>query len=118
MKMHPQFGVEILKHVPQLKDIVPGMLYHHERVDGTGYPEGLKDGEIPLVARIISVADTFDAMTTTRPYRKGLPAEVALDELRRYSNIQFDTTVVEAFLRAFDSGSIENLAALDASAQG
>jgi putative nucleotidyltransferase with HDIG domain len=116
MKMHPQFGAEILKHIPQLKEIVPGMLYHHERVDGLGYPEGLKDGMIPLVARIISVADTFDAMTTTRPYRDGLPTEVAFDELKRFANIQFDTTVVEAFLKAFHSGGIENLAALDSAA--
>ncbi|MEK7773759.1 MAG: GAF domain-containing protein, partial [Deltaproteobacteria bacterium] len=72
MKMHPQMGAEILRHVPRLKDIIPGMLCHHERMDGTGYPEGLKNGAIPIIARIISVADTYDAMTTARPSRAGL----------------------------------------------
>jgi len=113
MKLHPQFGAEIMKHVPQLEGVVPGMLYHHERVDGLGYPDGLKSTEIPLVARIIAVADTFDAMTTTRPYRKGLPAETALAELRKFSNIQFDAAIVEAFFRAFRRGAIDNLAAFD-----
>ncbi|MEK6531167.1 MAG: HD domain-containing phosphohydrolase [Deltaproteobacteria bacterium] len=106
MKMHPQFGAEILGHIPQLKDIVPGMLYHHERLDGLGYPSGLRDGNIPLIARIISVADTFDAMTTTRPYRRGLPSEVAFNELRKYSGTQFDAAVVAAFLKAFKSGDV------------
>lgn len=113
MKLHPIVGAEIMKHVPRLKDVVPGMLYHHERFDGLGYPDGLKGEEIPLIARIISVADTFDAMTTTRPYRKGLPVKVAFDELKRFSGIQFDGTVVDAFLDAFEAGEITNLAAED-----
>lgn len=106
MRLHPQFGVDILKHVPQLKDVVPGMLHHHERIDGMGYPGGLKDAQIPLIAKIISVADTYDAMTTTRPYRKGLPPEVALGELKKYSGTQFDTQVVRAFFKAFRNGDI------------
>lgn len=110
MKLHPHYGAEILKHVPQLRDIIPGMLYHHERYDGLGYPYGMKGDNIPIIARIISVADTFDAMTTTRPYRDGLPAEDAFEELIRFSDVQFDRMVVEAFLKAFEEGDIENLA--------
>ncbi|MBI5453274.1 MAG: GAF domain-containing protein [Deltaproteobacteria bacterium] len=106
MRLHPQYGAEIMKHVPQLKDIIPGMLYHHERIDGQGYPRGFKGEQIPLIARIISVADTYDAMTTTRPYRKGLPPEVAVAELKKYAGVQFDLRVVEAFIRAFDNGDI------------
>ncbi|MBI5902677.1 MAG: HD-GYP domain-containing protein, partial [Deltaproteobacteria bacterium] len=106
MKMHPRIGVEILGHVPRLKEIIPGMLFHHERVDGTGYPEGLKDGDIPIIARIISVADTYDAMTTTRPYRAGLPHSVAMEELRKHSGTQFDARVVAAFTKAFRNGDV------------
>lgn len=106
MKTHPGIGVEILGHVPRLKDIIPGMLYHHERVDGTGYPEGLKDGDIPIIARIISVADTYDAMTTTRPYRAGLAHSVAMKELKKHSGTQFDAGVVAAFAKAFRDGDV------------
>ncbi|OGQ50800.1 MAG: hypothetical protein A3J24_01675 [Deltaproteobacteria bacterium RIFCSPLOWO2_02_FULL_53_8] len=113
MSMHPKFGGEILKRVPQLSDIVPGMLHHHERYDGLGYPDQLKQEAIPLIARIIAVADTYDAMTTTRPYRKGLSKEVALSELKKYSNVQFDGTVVDAFLRGFDAGEMDNLPSAD-----
>lgn len=113
MSMHPKFGGEILKRVPQLADIVPGMLHHHERYDGLGYPDKLKEKEIPLIARIIAVADTYDAMTTTRPYRKGLSKEVALSELKKYSDIQFDGGVVDAFLRGFDAGEMENVPSSD-----
>ncbi len=101
METHPQLGAEILSHIPHLKDVVPGILYHHERVDGNGYPEGLEEEDIPVIARIISVADTYDAMTTTRPYRKALSREAALRELRRCADTQFDRTVVNAFVRAF-----------------
>ncbi|HAO92389.1 MAG: phosphohydrolase [Deltaproteobacteria bacterium GWC2_56_8] len=116
MRLHPQYGAEIMKHVPQLKDIVPGMLYHHERVDGQGYPRGFKGEQIPLIARVISVADTYDAMTTTRPYRKGLPPAVAIAELRKFTGVQFDAQVVEAFIRAFEKGDITG--AIPAAASG
>lgn len=109
MRQHPLYGVQILNHVPQLKDVIPGMLYHHEKLDGRGYPEGLLGGKIPLVAKIIAVADTYDAMTTTRPYRKGLPAETAIGELKKFSGTQFDGAVVEAFLKAFDAGAVQGI---------
>lgn len=107
MKKHPQIGAEIISKVKGLKDIVPAVLYHQEMFNGTGYPEGLKNGDIPLLARIISVVDTFDAMTTDRPYRKALGVEAALDELKRCSGTQFDPEVVSAFIRAFEKGKIK-----------
>ncbi|HEY5600180.1 MAG TPA: HD domain-containing phosphohydrolase, partial [Candidatus Manganitrophaceae bacterium] len=87
--------------------IVPGIRHHHEKYDGQGYPDVLKGDAIPIMARIISVCDTFDAMTSDRPYRKGLGAEIALQELRRFAGTQFDPKVVDAFLSAFDNGDIE-----------
>ncbi len=104
MQTHPNLGVEIIKHVPQLTDVIPGIHQHHERIDGFGYPDGKK--KIPLIARIISVADTFDAITTTRPYRKGLPVDKALRELRANRGKQFDRSVVNAFIRAQKKGEI------------
>ncbi|NPA40379.1 MAG: HD domain-containing protein [Thermodesulfobacteria bacterium] len=102
IKKHPVYGEEILKHIKQMKDVIPGVKYHHERPDGKGYPDGLKGDEIPLIAKIIAVADTFDAMTTDRPYRKGLPLEEAINELKRCSGTQFDPEVVKAFLRVLE----------------
>ena len=101
MNMHPQYGADILSHVKKLKDIIPGVRGHHERIDGKGYPDNLRDGDIPTIARIIAVADTFDAMTTDRPYRKAMSSETALEELRKNSGIQFDKDVVEAFIRGY-----------------
>lgn len=106
MKMHSLYGADLLKNVEQLKDVIPCIRGHHERYDGKGYPDGLKDGEIPLMARIITVADTFDAMTTERPYRKKLSREAAFAELKRFSGIQFDPDVVGAFLQAFKDGRV------------
>ncbi|MBF0537184.1 MAG: HD domain-containing protein [Nitrospirae bacterium] len=106
IKMHPVYGQEILSHIEELKDVIPGIKSHHERVDGKGYPDGLMGEEIDLIARIIAVADSFDAMTSDRPYRKGLSLEAALEELRKCSGTQFDTKVVEAFLNAYKKNSI------------
>lgn len=106
MRMHTIIGPRIVENVKQLKLIAPGIRHHHETYDGKGYPDLLKGREIPIIARIISVADTFDAMTTDRPYRKGLPVEVALRELKDHAGIQFDTRAVDAFIRAFDAGKV------------
>jgi len=100
MSRHPEYGAEILSHVKQLKDIIPGVRSHHERFDSKGYPDNLGGKEIPLIGRIIAVADTFDAMTTDRPYRKALSFKVALKELRSNIRSQFDEEVVEAFSMA------------------
>lgn len=101
MRMHPSFGSDILGHVKRLKEIIPGMRSHHEKFDGSGYPDGLKGSSIPFIARIIAVADTFDAMTTDRPYRKALTTETAFDELKKCANRQFEPSVVEAFFKAY-----------------
>lgn len=107
IKKHPVIGYEILRSIDFLKDVTLLVKYHHERWDGKGYPDGLKGEEIPLGARIISVADTFDAMTSDRPYRKGLPVEVAVEEIKRCSGTQFDPEIVDAFLRAMENGKIK-----------
>lgn len=103
MKRHPELSAEIIKPLTQVdfyKDLIPGILYHHERFDGHGYPVGLTHEEIPLEARILLVVDTFDAMTATRAYRKGLPKEVAYEELRNFAGRQFDPHIVKIFLES------------------
>jgi HD-GYP domain-containing protein (c-di-GMP phosphodiesterase class II) len=98
MKKHPAIGARILQDVKQIKDIIPGVLHHHERYDGRGYPDGLSGQRIPIMGRIICLADCFDAMTSTRTYRKAMPLEVALADIRRCSGTQFDPALAEAFL--------------------
>lgn len=103
MRAHPTKSAEIvqpLAHVGFFKQTLPGILHHHERIDGLGYPFGMKGEAIPLAARIILIADTFDAMTTTRPYRKGLAHEIAYKELVTFSGRQFDPALVKIFLQA------------------
>ena len=97
MRDHPRLGYEILKNVDSLSRVVDGMRFHHERPDGKGYPYGLVDEEIPIIAMIISVADTFDAMISTRPYRKGLPPMIAFQEIIDNKGTQFSENVVDAF---------------------
>ena len=103
IKTHPLFGFEILKHLSQLKHVLPGVLYHHESWDGTGYPHQLEAYEIPLAARILAVADAFDAMTSDRPYRRGMPFERAEQILRDGRGKQWDEEVVDAFFRILDT---------------
>jgi len=100
MKTHPLCGVRIVENIKEMQPILPGMKYHHERYDGKGYPDGLKGEEIPLMARILAVADTYDAITSDRPYRKGPGHEFAVFEISRCSGTQFAPEVVEAFLRS------------------
>jgi HD-GYP domain-containing protein (c-di-GMP phosphodiesterase class II) len=102
IKKHPSIGAKILRPVDFLADKIPGVLHHHEYYDGRGYPDHLVGEDIPLAGRIICVADAFDAMTTNRPYRKGLTVKTAVGELKKFSGKQFDPQCVEAFLRAFD----------------
>ncbi len=102
MKEHPTIGADILGKIPQIKNIIPGILYHHEWYNGRGYPDGLSGNALPKIARIISIADTYDAMTTDRPYRKGLTHDFAISELKKFSGTQFDPEFVEAFLQAFE----------------
>ena len=109
VKKHPVRGYEILKNVKIQEDIAAGAHYHHERWDGKGYPNGLKETEIPWVARIISVADTFDAMSSTRPYREKLPINFIAEEIENCSGSQFDPKVVKAFLSLYIEGAFNEL---------
>jgi putative nucleotidyltransferase with HDIG domain len=106
IKHHTDLGAEIIDHIRQLKEIIPGVKYHHEQINGRGYPNGLKGEDIPLIAKIVSVSDTYDAMTTDRPYRHALTKKAALRELKRCSGTQFDRKVVEAFMKAYRNGEI------------
>ena len=110
MKKHVDIGARILRDVRQVDDLIPGVLYHHERYDGKGYPQGLAGQNIPLIGRILCVADSFDAMTSNRTYRKALPLEVALLEIRRCAGTQFDPALVDAWL-SIGAARIQELAA-------
>jgi putative two-component system response regulator len=95
---HPEVATRILRHISFFHPLLPAILHHHERFDGTGYPKGLAGDGIPMESRIMAVADTFDAMTSTRAYRKALPLEAANAEIRRCAGIQFDPDVAALFL--------------------
>jgi HD-GYP domain-containing protein (c-di-GMP phosphodiesterase class II) len=97
MNRHPELGFAMTRHRLDPK-VAEAILYHHERFDGRGYPFGLKGEEIPVLSRIILVADAFDAMTSTRAYQPALPVEFAINEIRQHTGTQFDPQVVEIFL--------------------
>jgi putative nucleotidyltransferase with HDIG domain len=99
MRRHPSYGARIVADVPSLENVVEIIKHHHERWDGSGYPDGLRGEEIPFGARLFTVADAFDAMTADRPYRKAMDAVSARAEIVRNSGSQFDPRVVEAFMR-------------------
>jgi diguanylate cyclase (GGDEF)-like protein/PAS domain S-box-containing protein len=101
VKRHPETGYQILKNVDEYTALAEMVLYHHERWDGTGYPEGLRGNEIPLASRILAVADAFEAMTSVRSYKEALTAAEAIEELRKNAGSQFDPAVVEAFIETF-----------------
>ena len=98
MRRHPKLGHEILHGVDFLEPSLPVVLYHHERWDGNGYPSGLAGEAIPLAARIFAIADAFDAITSSRPYKKAQPISFAVEAIQTASNKQFDPAVVETFL--------------------
>jgi putative nucleotidyltransferase with HDIG domain len=99
VKKHTVKGASILKNINQLQDIVPLIKYHHERIDGNGYPDGLRGEEIPVGARILHVADSFDSMTADRPYRTAPGKEYAFMEIKRCNNTQFDPNVAKFALK-------------------
>jgi putative two-component system response regulator len=107
MRQHPLISASIVERSTFLKPALPGILHHHERWDGAGYPHGLRGESIPLHGRIISVADSFDAITTQRPYREKRSTEAAIGELKRCVGTQFDRQVVEAFIDAMELGFAE-----------
>ncbi len=106
MRRHPVDGAEVLERIAGLKDMAKNVRYHHERYDGLGYPEGRKGLEIPIGARIASVVDAFDAMISNRPYRKAMPVEQALDELKRHRGTQFDPQVVDTLIALYREGKL------------
>jgi putative nucleotidyltransferase with HDIG domain len=97
MRRHPGAGAWMLRSIGVAKEALPGVLFHHERWDGRGYPAGLAGTSIPLEARILAVVDAFDAITTIRPYRSARPAADALEELQRCAGSQFDPAIVDLF---------------------
>ncbi len=106
MKQHPVKGAHIMKSIEQMREMIPGMKYHHEQWDGNGYPDRLKGEAIPLIARIISVADTFDAMTTNRPYQKAIELDYTLKKIKGNAGVKFDPQVVDALIKAIENGDI------------
>jgi HD-GYP domain-containing protein (c-di-GMP phosphodiesterase class II) len=107
MKTHPAKGAIIIGQIPQLREVIPGIKHHHEKWEGGGYPDGLKGEEIPFLARIVSVADTFDAMTTTRPYQKAMALDYVVSRIRSFSGTRFDPVVVVALEKAYATRDLE-----------
>ena len=101
IKQHPRWGAMIMGHISQLKEVVPAIQHHHERLDGTGYPEGLAGDQIPMLARIIAVADTFDAMTTDRLYQKAMDPQFVVSKLHEWKGTRYDPTVVDSMTRIY-----------------
>ena len=108
MKSHAQRGAEVLGNIEIEKGLAEGAGAHHERYDGKGYPKGLKGEEIPEVARIIAVADTFDAMYSTRPYRKKMELSTVVEEIKKGSGTQFSPDGVDAFIKLYQKGAFDN----------
>ncbi len=117
MKTHPVLGANIMAPIGQMKRVLPGLRNHHERWRGGGYPDGLTGEGIPLMARIIAVADTFDAMTTDRPYQRGVTFREALERLNELKGVVLDPGVVDAFNRAFQAGEVREEERAEAVAQ-
>src|SRR5580700_6146709 len=112
MKQHPSKGANIMRPVAQLKDMLPGIELHHERMDGAGYPYGLVGDQIPMMARIIAVADTFDAITTNRPYQSAMDVDFALERIRSLAVTKFDPKVVKSLEAAIAAGRLRLTATL------
>ena len=109
MKTHPVKGAVIMGQIPQLRDVIPGIKHHHEKWSGGGYPDGLKGADIPRIARIVAVADTFDAMTTTRPYQKAMPLPFVIERIKSMAGKSFDAEVTAALDKAYTTGELEFL---------
>ncbi|HSP35838.1 MAG TPA: HD domain-containing phosphohydrolase [Thermoanaerobaculia bacterium] len=107
MKQHPAKGAAIMSGVAQLNDCIPGMKYHHEKWSGGGYPDNLEGDAIPMQARIVAIADTFDAMTTNRPYQKAMELSYVVEKIKSFAGTRFDPRVVDAFAQAVKRGDIQ-----------
>ncbi|MCK4305104.1 MAG: HD-GYP domain-containing protein [Candidatus Eisenbacteria sp.] len=108
IRTHPERGCKVLEPIPQLRDALPAIRHHHERYNGTGYPDGLKGEDIPLLARIIAVADTYDAISSSRAYREAQPLDFALKEIRDCAGTQFDPDAAAAFLELIENGVLKD----------
>jgi len=106
VRTHPAAGAKLIGPAGPAREALPYVLYHHEWWNGAGYPTGRAGGEIPAGARLLAVADAFDAMTSMRPYRRALPASRALGEIERCAGSQFDPTFASAFLEAWEAGAL------------
>jgi HD-GYP domain-containing protein (c-di-GMP phosphodiesterase class II) len=102
IQLHPMRGLDIVSEIGFLDEALKGIMHHHERIDGRGYPLGLAGDEIPEFARVLSVADAFDSMTSTRSYRGARPVAEAISELRKWAGTQFDPAFVDAFVAAIE----------------
>ena len=109
MRVHPERGARMMQDIKMLVPLIPYALYHHERYDGKGYPFGLSGEEIPIEGRLLAVADTLDAMTSNRPYRKGLDPEFAISEIEKGKGSQFDPAIVEALMKCYRDGKIDRI---------
>ena len=107
MMRHPEISVRMLRNLSELEPLIPAVLHHHERFDGSGYPHGLFEQAIPVAARLLAAADAIDAMTTDRPYRSGLGVATAMTELGDCAGPQFDPDVVGAFEQAYHAGELD-----------
>ncbi|HYH46492.1 MAG TPA: HD domain-containing phosphohydrolase [Thermoanaerobaculia bacterium] len=106
MKLHTVMGADILSRIEQLKEVIPAVRWHHEAWNGRGYPDGLKGEQIPIFARIVAVADCFDAITTNRPYQQAYSLQFAVETITKLTGSRFDAKVVTAFLRAYEAGEV------------
>lgn len=107
MKLHTVIGAKIMKEIEQLRDVIPVIRWHHEALDGSGYPDGLAGDQIPLLPRIVAVGDTLDAITTDRPYQRGCSPEQAVHRVQELVGQRFDAKIVSGFLSAYEAGDIE-----------
>ena len=112
IRTHPAAGAKLIGPIWPARDALPYVLYHHEHWDGCGYPTGRRGTQIPEGARLLAVADAFDAMTSTRPYRRALPVMRSLGEIERCAGSQFDPTFAHAFLDAWGAGALADAAAI------
>jgi len=109
IKVHPERGAEMMRDIRFLHPLIPYCLYHHERWDGKGYPYKLAGDDIPIEGRVVAVADTFDALTSNRPYRKGFPAEKGISIIEEGRGTQFDPAIVDALLKTYRAGKIDQI---------
>jgi putative nucleotidyltransferase with HDIG domain len=109
MQRHPEIGVKMIERIPFVSSALPAVKHHHERWDGKGYPDGLKGEEIPIEARIVGVCDSFDAMTSDRPYRAAMSVEDAIDQMILLSGSQFDPRTVVLFLEILQAGGPDDM---------